>query len=80
MSPLATQLSRGQILAKPITHLSGMEIIPYLVGDTAYPSRPYMLKNFKPEDPAMVDKIRYVSEFFYVYFKFFHDLHMIWSL
>jgi hypothetical protein len=48
VSSLATQLSRRQILAESIIHLSGMEIQPYFMDDTAYPSRPYMLKNFKP--------------------------------
>ena len=42
-----------------------MEIRSYLVDDTAYPSRPYMLKNLKPGDPTMVDKIRY--GFFYLH-------------
>ncbi len=39
VSSLAKQLSRRQILAEPIIHLNGMEIRPYLLGDTAYPSR-----------------------------------------
>jgi hypothetical protein len=67
VSSLVTQLSRRQILDEPIIHLSGIDIISYLVGNTAYPSRPYMLKNFKLEDLAMVDKIMYRSVYFYVF-------------
>jgi len=43
VSSLATQLSTRQILVRPIIHLGGMDIRPYLIGDIAYPSRPYML-------------------------------------
>ena len=68
VSSLSAQLSRRQILAEPIIHLSGIEIQPYLVGDTAYRSRPYMLKNFKPEDSAMVDKISYGFVYLHIFF------------
>jgi len=60
VSSLATQLSTRQILRAPIIQLGGMEIRPYLIGDTAYPSRPYMLKNFKLGNPDLVDHNRYV--------------------
>jgi len=60
MSSIAAQLSTRQILAKPVIHLSGMDIRPYLIDDTAYPSWPYLLKNFKLGDPEMVDHNRYV--------------------
>ena len=58
VSSVATQLSTRQILPRPIIHLGGTEIQPYLIGDTAYPSRPYLLCNFKLGNPAMVDHNR----------------------
>ena len=38
-----------------------LEIQPYLLGDAAYPSRPYLLKNFKPSvnDPRFKDKKKF---------------------
>jgi hypothetical protein len=80
VSSLTKQSSRRQILAEPIIHLGGMEIRPYLLGDTAYPSRPYMLKNSKPGDPAMVDKIRYGFVYFYGLLNIINILLLIWSL
>ena len=58
VSSLATQLSTRRILATPVIRLGGLDIRPYLIGDTAYPSRPYMLRNFKPGNAAMVDHMR----------------------
>lgn len=83
VSSLATHLSRRQTLAEPIIHLNRMEIKPYLVGDTVYPRRLYMLKNFKPEDLAMVDKIRYGSKIFLWFLILFmlytwYDLYKFW--
>jgi hypothetical protein len=43
---------------EPIICLRDIEIRPYLISDTTYPSRPYMIKNYKPADPTMVDKIK----------------------
>ena len=80
VSSLAKQLSRRQILAESIIHLSGMEIQPYLLGDIAHPSRPYMLKNFIPGDPAMVDKIRYGLVYFYGLLNIINVLLIVWSL
>ena len=59
VSYIAIQLNRQQILAKPVIHLSRMDIRPYLIGDMAYPSRSYLLRNFKLENLAMVNIIRY---------------------
>ena len=70
VSSLATQLSSRQILAKSVIQLSGMDTRPYLIGDTAYPSRLYMLRNYKLRNPAMVDQNRYV-ESLYVFFNFY---------
>ena len=64
VSSVATHLSTRQILARPIIYLGGMDIMPYLIGDTTYPSRPYLHKNFKLENPTMIDHIRYISSFF----------------
>ena len=58
VSSVATQLSTRRILAMPIIHLGGTEIQPYLIGDTTYPTRPYLLHNFKLGNPAMVDHNR----------------------
>lgn len=61
VSSLHTHISTRRILAEPIIHLRNINIQPYLIGDTSYPSRPYMLKNYKPANPAMVDKMRFDS-------------------
>ena len=54
---LHTQLSTRRILAEPIIRLRNINI--YLIGDTSYQSRPYMCKNDKFANPAMVDKMRF---------------------
>ena len=58
VSSLAIQLSTRRILATPIIRLGGLDIRPYLICDTAYLSRPYMLRNFKPGNATMVDHMR----------------------
>ena len=59
VSSTATQLNRRQSLAKLVIRLKRMDIRAYLIGDTAYPSRPYLLKNFKLGNSAMVNHNRY---------------------
>ena len=61
VSSLVVQLSSRQILAEPVIRLSGMDIRPYLIGNTTYPSQPYMLRNYKLKNPTMVDQNRYVE-------------------
>ena len=60
VSSVAAQLSTRQILAVLVIHLRGLDIRPYLIGDTAYPSRLYLLRNFKSGNTAMVDHNRYL--------------------
>ena len=64
MSSVATQLNTRQILARHVIHLGGMDIMAYLIDDIAYSSRPYLLKNLKPENSAMIDHIQYISSLF----------------
>ena len=54
-----TQLSTRHILDKFIIRVWNINIQSYLIGDTTYPSRPYMFKNYKPANPVMVDKMRF---------------------
>jgi hypothetical protein len=53
---LYQELWKRIILSEPSIEVKGVCVQPYLIGDTAYPSHPYLLKNFKPQNPALVDK------------------------
>ena len=57
-SRIYTQLGRRDILSKPILEIGGVEIRPYLRGDSAYHSHPYLWKFFKANvtDPRFNDK------------------------
>jgi hypothetical protein len=58
-SGLYAQLRRRDILYKLILEIGDVEVRPYLLGDSAYPSRFYLLKNFKVSitDPRFNEKI-----------------------
>jgi hypothetical protein len=60
-SSIYTQLRRQDILPKPVLDIGGVEVKLYMIGDSAYPSRPYLLKNFKPSvtDPVFFDNRRF---------------------
>ncbi len=59
MSSLYHFLQSRQNLQKPIVIIEGVQIQPYLLGDAAYPIRPYLLKGYKPRNSDMVDQIRF---------------------
>ena len=60
-SKIYMQVRRREILPEPMMEIGGIEVRPYLLGDFAYPSHPYLLKNFKPSitDPNFGDKRRF---------------------
>ena len=60
-SKIYTQLRSREILSEPVMEIGGIEVRPYLLGDSTYPSRPYLLKNFKPSitDPNFGEKRRF---------------------
>jgi len=37
----------------------GIQVKPYLIGDSTYPSHPYLLKNYKPVNPIFRDQKRF---------------------
>lgn len=58
---LHTQLSTRRILTESIIRLQIINIQTYIIGDTTNPNIPYMLKNYKHVNPAVVDKMRFDS-------------------
>ena len=58
VSSLYAQLVARSILQEPVVLVRGTRVRPYLLADAGYPSREYMLRNFKPAD-GNVDKIRF---------------------
>ena len=60
-SKIYTQLRRRKILPKLVMEIEGIEVRPYYLGDSAYPSCSYLLKDFKLSitDPNFDDKRRF---------------------
>ena len=48
-------------MSKPVIEVRGVRIQSYLIGDSVYLSRLYLLKNFKLRNPVLVDQIRFDS-------------------
>ena len=57
---LYAQLRRRDILSEPVLEIGAVEVRPYLLGDSVYLSRPYLLKFFK----ASVTDLRFNDKFF----------------
>lgn len=59
-SSMYRQLRLREILRESMLQLHGdVEVRPYPFGDVAYLSRPYLLKNFRINDPILHDKARF---------------------
>ena len=58
ISHIDEQIRQKEILATPVVILDGTHIKLFLLGDAEYPSRTYLLQNYKPAD-GDVDKIRF---------------------
>ena len=46
------ELYQRHILSDPTIVVRDVQVKPYLLGDSTYPSRPYLLKNYKLANPA----------------------------
>ena len=53
-SSLYQELWNRTILSEPIIEVKCVRIQPYLISDSAYPSQPYLLKNFKSGSPDCI--------------------------
>lgn len=60
-SDIFIRAERGDILTVPTTNVGGQEIRPYLVGDSAYPLSPWLIKPF-PEGTQDPDEIHFNRE------------------
>ena len=50
ISSISKQIRERSILSLPVVRLRRLDIQPYLLGDSGYPLRKYLLRNFKPPD------------------------------
>ena len=53
------ELHQMHILSNSTIVVRGVQVKPYLIGDSAYLSQPYLLKNYKPRNPAFRDQKRF---------------------
>ena len=60
-SGIFTRAEQGEIFTAPVVHLAGREITPYLVGDSAYPLNPWLMKPY-PEGTRDPDEIAFNKE------------------
>jgi len=58
ISQIYEQIRRREMKATPCLSVDRIHIKPFLLGDSGYPSRTYLLRNYKPVD-GDVDKIRF---------------------
>jgi hypothetical protein len=58
ISQIYEQIRRREKLATPVVIVDGTHIKHFLLGDAGYPSRTYLLRNYKPTD-GDVDKIKF---------------------
>ena len=60
-SDLYVEAEAGAILQEPRIHIGGTDIRPYLVGDSAYPQAPWLIKPF-PEGTRVNEEITFNKE------------------
>ncbi len=59
-SSLYKQFRIKEILVKPILKVHGVEVLSFILGDSFYPIRPYLIKNYRSKN-ARVNKIKFDS-------------------
>ena len=60
-SAIFRKAEQGEILSAPTVHINGNELGPYLVGDSAYPLSPWLMKPY-PEGTRDRNEIRFNKE------------------
>ena len=56
-SSLWSKLKTGETMSTPICQMEGKEVTPYLLGDSAYPIRPRLLKSYNKKRQDLHRKI-----------------------